>query len=84
MNLPYPKHPGATNSQLRTYHNQRTRWHTLNQPQPDPETQMRIVQLVETSTTTEEYLAAYRVAELANMVYFELSNNPQESKWIWT
>ena len=84
MNLPYPKHPAATNEQLRTYQNQTARWHTLNRRQPDADTQLAILELAETATTVEESLSAHRIAELAGMVYFELSNKPRESEWIWT
>ena len=82
MNLPYPKHPGATIEQLRTYQNQTTRWHTLNSRIANAETQSAIVRLIENSQDWVELFRAYRIAELAGMVYFHLSDKPGESEWV--
>ena len=83
MHIPYPKHPGATNAELRTYHNQRNRWHTLNRGQPDADTQLAIINLIDTSHTFRELWHSYRIAELAGMVYFNVSDQPGESDWVW-
>ena len=83
MNLPYPKHPGATYSQLRIYQNQYTRWHAINRGQPDADTQLNILNLIDTAHTFKEIWDSYRLAETAGMVYFQLSDKPGESEHVW-
>ena len=67
-----------------TYYNQRNRWHAHHLKPPAPEVQHNIIQLIETASTTQQRLVAYRTAELAGMVYFQLSDKPGESDWVWT
>ena len=78
-----PKDPRPNIGQLRQYQNRVFAWHTKQGPRPTPEIQVEIIDLVETAENFYELWSAYKLAEVANMVYFELSDKKNESEWIW-
>ena len=65
--------------ELATHRDKQARWDSYQIPRVPQSIKQQILDLIEDSETTEDYIAAYDAARLAGMCYWSIKG----SEWIW-
>ena len=74
-----PKRIQPTWGELIIHKDNRARWDSYQIPRVSQSIKQQILELIEDSETTEDYIAAYDAAKLAGMCYWSI----KEGDWIW-
>ena len=74
-----PKRIQPTWGELIIHKDNKARWDCYQIPRVPNSIKTQVHQLIDTSETTEDYIAAHQIAVLAGMCYWSI----KEGNWIW-